>query len=227
MSVHYSYSMNFNFVEMRKYKSVKRVIKEYSLQARLLCLDEFQVTDIADAMILRRVLEELSAHDITLVTTSNRRPEGNDVYQCFSYLLDLYLNGIQRTSFLPCIEHIKNTIQVINLSSESDYRLRQELKHTDAPKFNQMCPDAKSLDLHILGRTISIPSGEIGKACEFTFHDLLVAPLSAADYLEICRNFPKIFITSIPTLDDTMRNELRRLITFVDICYEHRVRYIT
>lgn len=200
-------------------------MNEYSLRTKLLCLDEFQVTDIADAMILRRVLEGLSAKDITLVTTSNRRPDGNKPLKHSNLdVLDLYLNGIQRSSFLPCIEHIKNSMKVINLSSQSDYRLSQSESNLTVPNFQELCPDAKSINLHILGRTIFVPRGEIGKACECTFDQLLGAPLSAADYMEICRNFPKIFITAIPTLNDTMRNELRRLITFIDICYERKVR---
>ncbi len=133
------------------------------------------------------------------------------------------MNGIQRQSFLPCIEHIKRHFNVINLSSESDFRLQKEATKNELVTFDSVCEDPERVELIISGRKISIPAGKLGVACELRFSQIFGEAHSAADYIVICKSFPRIFIKSIPSIDDTMRNELRRFITFIDTCYEAKV----
>lgn len=163
---------------------------------------------------------------------------------CVLFYLELYLNGIQRTSFLPCIELIKSSMEVINLSSEVDYRTKiQSIQsnstsavsnrffdpiNEDTDKsiddlFNITCPNAGQLELSVMGRTIKVWQGILGNCAKFSFTELFEESKSAADYIEICRSFPKIFITNIPEFQVENRNEIRRFITFIDQVYEAKV----
>ncbi len=126
---------------------------------------------------------------------------------------------------MPCIEHIKRHMHVINLSSEKDFRALNKAKQQPekAASFDLIVRNAQPLEISVAGRKVVIPFGEIGFACQFSFSQLFSDAHSAADYLAICKNFPQIFIISVPLLDYSMRNEVRRLIIFIDICYESRV----
>ena len=209
---------------MRQHLQIDSVLN--SFDCKLLCLDEFQVTDIADAMILRRLLIGLHQNGTTIVTTSNRHPDGklSALKLLFLCFLELYLNGIQRQSFLPCIEHIKRHMHVINLSTEHDFRtMANNNVHRAIPKFNEVCKDPQPIELSVSGRKLLIPSGQIGVACQFDFFELFACAHSAADFIAICQNFPLVFIEGLPLLAVCMRDEIRRLITFIDICYEYKV----
>ena len=160
-------------------------------KGQVLCFDEFQCTDVADAMILRRLLESLMSHGVVLVTTSNRHPD------------QLYVNGIQRESFLPCIALLKHRLHVINLDSPTDYRkiprppsgvyhypLDAHAK-SHAQKWFKFLgdpsqPEPHSETQHVWGREITVPSVS-GRCCMFTFNELIGRPKSAADYIELCR----------------------------------------
>ena len=155
--------------------AIEIIASDMAKEAKLLCFDEFQVTDIADAMILRALLEAFMARGIMVFFTSNRHPD------------DLYLNGIQRDSFLPCIDLIKDKCELINLDSGIDYRRRGRIisshlyltpvnaettaRMEDAFKFiiDGNAPESRSLQA--MGRRINIPKC-YGNVAFFTFQDL-------------------------------------------------------
>jgi protein AFG1 len=189
-------------------------------------LDEFQVVDIADAMILKGLLEALFKHQVTLLITSNRPPD------------DLYLNGIQRASFLPCIELIKDRLDVLHMNGLQDYRLRST--PTTATGQYYSVGDMSSLDglfkelsrnqtvgqlsIPVMGRTITVKRC-IGDAAWFDFDDLFRAPLSAVDYLALADIFLTIFIVNVPAFySSDLRTEARRFVTFIDVLYDKKGR---
>ncbi|KAI0057554.1 AFG1-like ATPase [Artomyces pyxidatus] len=203
------------------------VARDIAEEASVLCFDEFQVTDIADAMILRRLLETLLDHGVVCVITSNRHPD------------DLYKNGIQRSSFVPAIELLKSRFQVTDLDSGTDYRrvpralsnvyysplddtTRKEIsKLFDALTSDE--PVVSDRELHIWGRTLRIPQSTPNVAM-FAFDDLCSRPLSAADYLEVTKTFGTVFVTDIPRMGLGEKDKARRFITFVDACYESKTK---
>lgn len=135
-------------------------------------------------------------------------------------------------------------MEVINLSSEVDYRTKIQSNETwsstessrffdsineDTDKaiddlFNYSCPNAGRLELSVMGRTIKVWQGLLGNCAKFSYNELFEESKSAADYIEICRSFPKIFITNIPEFRVDKRNEIRRFITFIDQVYESKVK---
>ena len=147
------------------------------------------------------------------------------------------MNGIQRASFIPCIELIKSSLEVIHLNSPIDYRDRQvesgrsrfinpisaETDRIINEKYEELCGSNKTEESPILfamGRPIKITKGHLGICSLFTFSELFEESKSAADYIKICESFPKIFITNIPKINAGSRNEIRRFITFIDQVYE-------
>ncbi|OJA19365.1 hypothetical protein AZE42_00423 [Rhizopogon vesiculosus] len=186
------------------------VARDLAKDAYVLCFDEFQVTDIADAMILRRLFEGLLNHGVVCVITSNRHPD------------DLYKNGIQRSSFIPTIELLKTQFEVTDLDSGTDYRripraLSQVYFHPLTPEnkaeidklFNSLtCPTpaaalkdpvVENRPITTWGRTIYVPSST-SKIARFSFDDICGRPLSAADYLEVTKQFGTLFITDVPKM---------------------------
>lgn len=197
--------------------------------ARLLCFDEFHVTDIADAMILGRLFSGLVDLGVVVVATSNRHPD------------DLYQNGLQRQRFLPFIDLIKQRAEVIELDAEQDYRLA----HMRALSTMYFTPLGSAADqfvsqsydelaqgvpaspgvLRVKGREVRVPAvhGDIAMA---SFADLCEQPLGAADYLELACDFSILILYDIPRLNPERLNEAKRFVTLIDSLYEHRVKLI-
>lgn len=213
---------------------------ELSKQATVLCFDEFQVTDVADAMLLRRLINLAlrKDHGLVLFATSNRAPD------------DLYINGIQRESFIPCIELIKDSTHVIYLNSPTDYRKiprpisnvfytpnpgisytskackkeREEHVKTWYEFFSQGHKTETNVPLRIWGRNLIVPKCSPPYVGQFTFKELCGTPLAAGDYLTLATNFESIIVTDIPYLSVNQRDEVRRFITFLDAVYDNHSR---
>ena len=190
--------------------------------ARLLCLDEMQIGDIADAMIVGRLFQILIVRGSVVVTTSNLPPS------------ELYKDGLNRQLFLPFIELIEGKLDVVELGSPCDYRLGRVKGHEtfitplgrEADKkmqtLWQMLTDTekgKPQALSLLGRELKVPEAARG-AARFSFADLCEAPLGAADYLAIAKAFPTVFIADIPELDQRARNPVKRFILLIDTLYD-------
>lgn len=206
------------------------IAKEIARECRILCFDEFQVTDIVDAMILKRLFETLIAYGVVCVMTSNRHPD------------ELYKNGIQRVSFLPCIELIKSHFLVTDLNSGTDYRKQphalSKVYYTpiDPPNqsefqklFEALTDDEPVLPnrpLTIWGRTLKVPLST-NEVAWFSFQELCGNPLSASDYLEIVKQFRIVFLTDVPKLTLSQRDMARRLILFLDAAYESKTKLFT
>ena len=197
-------------------------------RARVLCFDEFHVSDITDAMILGRLLAGLFGHGTTLVATSNIEPSR------------LYAGGLQRERFLPAIALIEQHAKVIRLDSETDYRLRAlERARTwyaplgpDAERdlsecFRALAPEdvVDGGDLVILGRSVPSVRHADGIAW-FDFETLCAGARSVADYIEIARDFHSVMLSGVPVLDDSRRDPVRRFIHLVDELYERNVNLI-
>ena len=204
------------------------VAADIAEDAMLLCFDEFQVTDIADAMLLGRLFEALFAAGVVAVATSNRHPD------------DLYRDGLNRQLFLPFIALLKSRLEVVHLNALEDYRLSRLVgarvyhaplgPEADAAMdqaWEAMIAGAREAPetLRIKGRDLVAPRSARGLA-RFTFPELCEAALGASDYLAVARRYSAVFIDRIPLLSPSQRNEAIRFITLIDAFYETKTKLI-
>jgi cell division protein ZapE len=207
---------------------IAQAAKRVSDSAQLLCFDEVQVTDIADAMILGRLFERLFESGVTIVATSNRPPD------------ELYKNGLNRQLFLPFIALLKQKLDVISVAGPRDYRLERLMA---APVYYAPLGPAaeesmdhawgrltlgatpQSVTLDVGGRALKVEREAAGVA-RFSFEELCARPLGAADYLEIAERFHTVLLENIPKLSPSMREEAARFRTLIDALYEAKVKLV-
>ena len=197
-------------------------------EARLLCFDEFQVNDVADAMILGRLFDQLFRENVVLVVTSNTAPD------------QLYEGGLNRQLFLPFIAEIKERLDILELNGPVDYRLDRisGLKVYLTPLNRQSdiamdkawarltdCSRGRPCVLSVLGRKLSVPQAARGVA-RFSFDELCDRPLAGADYLTIAQTFHTLLIDHIPVMTDNMHNVARRFTLLIDTLYDEGVKLI-
>ena len=213
---------------------IEPVAEEIAAEAKLLCFDEMQVTNPADAMILSRLFGKLIEQGVKVVTTSNRRPS------------DLYKGGLNRELFVPFIELIERRMLVVEVNGPTDYRLDRltgvEVWHvpngpeataalsraffqlTDYPVEDRAKVPAEDIDVGG-GRKLHVPKSLKGVAV-FSFRKLVGEPRGAADYLAIARRYHTVIIVGIPVMGREMRNEAARFVTLIDALYEHKVKLL-
>jgi cell division protein ZapE len=204
------------------------VAQRISRHARVICLDEFFVADIADAMILAGLFDGLFRRGVTLVATSNVPPQ------------DLYKDGLQRQRFLPAIELLESHAEVLHLDSGVDYRLRQleraptylnsRLAETPAVlrrRFASLAGGtaAGSTTLTVEGRPLrAVATGP--DIAWFEFAELCEGPRSQNDYIELARRYGTLFITDIPEFMPQHEDEARRFIMLIDELYDRGVKIV-
>ena len=200
--------------------------RELARDVRLLCLDEFHVTDITDAMLMRRLLEGMFEQGVVLVTTSNFEPDR------------LYLHGLQRGQFLPAIELIKEFLDVVGIDNGVDYRLRELEKagvyHTEADADARLeqaylhiarHDSSGDTQMEVEGRMINVRRQARGVAW-FDFPALCDGPRAKADYIELARRYHTVLLSGVPRFSIDDADRLRRFVWLVDEFYDRRVKLI-
>jgi len=213
---------------------LERVADDFADEVKLLCFDEMVVNNPADAMILSRLFEHLIERGVRVVTTSNRPP------------LDLYKDGLNRELFLPFIDLIETSFDVVEVNGPTDYRLHRLtgvdvwhvpngpdatralsnafFKLTDYPVEDRAKVPTEELSVGG-GRTLHVPKSLKGVAV-FSFKRLVGEARGAADYLAIAQRYHTVIIVGIPVMTREMRNEAARFVTLIDALYEHRVKLL-
>ncbi len=212
----------------RERDPIKPVGRAMAHEARLLCFDEFSITDIADAMIIGRLFAVLFQHGVTVVATSNVAPD------------DLYRDGLNRQLFLPFIDMLKAHCEVFELDARADFRL-EKIARGEA-YLSPLGPRAEATMqrvwdrltaqhapreavITVKGRHFS-PKAAAGKCAWFTFDQLCREPRGASDYLAIVREFDTVLVEGVPMMDGAMRNEARRFVALVDTLYDQNTRAV-
>jgi len=204
------------------------IAREIAGETRLLCFDEFQVTNIADAMILGRLFETLFDEGMTVVATSNRAPD------------DLYKDGLQRDRFLPFIDLLKQRLEILELGGGHDYRLdrlreldvyltplgaRAAAKLDEAFRALSGGADGEPRVLRTQGRDVPVPRAAPGVAMA-DYVDWCARPMGAADFLCIADNFHTVILAEIPRMGPDNRDKAARFVTMIDTFYEKKVKFI-
>ncbi len=204
------------------------VAEDIASDTRVLCFDEFFVSDIGDAMILSRLLRGLFERGVTLVTTSNSPPA------------ELYKDGLQRSRFLPAIDLLSSYTQVVEMDGDTDFRLRllqqagtyltpdnqdaqARLTHLFDESASSQVADDRQLDIN--GRDIRARRSAKGIVW-FDFEDICDGPRNQADYIEVARWYPEVIVSGVPIFDVTLEDQARRFIALVDEFYDRRVKLI-
>ncbi len=204
------------------------IARDLAREARLICLDEFQVTDITDAMLMRRLLQGLFEQGIVLVTTSNLAPD------------DLYLHGLQREQFLPAIALLKSNLDVVNVDAGVDYRLRllvqagvyhyplgPEADAKLAREFEAIAAETGEADVALEIEQRTVHAKRVGNGVAwFAFEELCAGPRGQADYIELARRYHTVLLSDVPKLKPSNLDVARRFTWLVDEFYDRRVKLV-
>jgi cell division protein ZapE len=206
---------------------LKEIARDWAAQYRVLCFDEFFVSDIADAMLLGGLLQALFEEGVTLIATSNVAPD------------DLYRDGLQRAKFLPAIESLKNHTLSVHVDGPQDFRLRllqrseiflQPLDDHAEASLGKAFADMSagcSLDAHleINGRFLNARQRGDG-IIWFDFSELCEQPTGTADYIEIARAFNTVLLSGVPRMGELNADAARRFINLIDEFYDRNVKML-
>lgn len=232
MRVHFHRFMQRVHSELKSLKGEKNplelVSKKFADETRVICFDEFFVSDIGDAMILATLMDGLFSRGVTLVCTSNIVPDG------------LYKDGLQRARFLPAIELVKKHTDVVNVDGGVDYRLRTleqaELFHSpldeEADVSLRKSFDALAVEAAKHSKTMEINGRKIPAQAHaddvvwFDFKDVCDGPRSQNDYIEMARQFHAIIVSNVPILGKEKDDQARRFINMIDEFYDRNVKVI-
>lgn len=212
---------------------IPAVAHQIASTTTLLCFDELQITDIADAMVVTRLFQELFNQGIVIVSTSNRAPD------------DLYKNGLNRHRFTPCIDRIKERMEIIPLNGPVDYRYdRLKGVKTYFHPVNETTTTALSAiffrltdrsiedrqkvpsgELIVQGRKLFVPKSARGVAV-FSFKRLCANPLGPVDYIAVAKAYHTVIMVAIPQFTHENTSEATRFMHFIDAIYEHNVKFL-
>ena len=230
--IHFHGFMNDVHQALQAYRNTRSPLRlvaaDIARRARVLCLDEFVIIDIGDAMIMAGLLEALFAEGVVLVTTSNAAPQ------------DLYRDGLQRARFLPAIDLIRGHCEIVNLDGDQDYRLRflrqtnlYSVPHGEKTEAGirayleqyAVPLQAGQQQLTINGRSLTTRYRAEDKVW-FSFSELCETARSQNDYLELARLFNTVIVTDIRCMAAADDDVARRFVLLVDVFYDHRVKLI-
>jgi cell division protein ZapE len=204
------------------------VARQIASETRLLCFDEFQVTNIADAMILGRLFETLFGEGLTVIATSNRAPD------------DLYKDGLQRDRFLPFIDLLKQRLEILELGGGHDYRMGRlrefdlyltplgswaDKKLDEAFRAMSGGLDGEPRVLRTQGRDVPVPRAAPGVAMA-DYLDWCARPMGAADFLCIADHFHTVIVADIPRMGPDSQDKAARFVTMIDTFYEKKVKFV-
>lgn len=214
--------------ELKSDDIISRIADDIANRAKVLCLDEMQISDIADAMLIGRLFEALNQRGVCFVTTSNLPPD------------HLYKDGLNRQLFLPFIAKLNSQLEVVHLADGPDYRLGrmasrqtyvsplgQEANAEIETIWNDLTDGApsKAEDLSLLGRSLHVP--QVARGCaRFSFETLCEHALAAPDYLALAKTYRVIFIENVPILKASQRNETKRFILMIDTFYDLKTKLV-
>ena len=224
--VHFHHFMREIHRELDELKGAEDPITEVAARTarrhRLICFDEFHVSDIADAMILGRFLEQVMERGVEFVMTSNYHPD------------QLYPGGLQRERFLPAIELIKSRLDVVSVDGGTDYRrLKMEqvrVYHLEEGPLAQIFEELKDVQeewhpLDVEGRTIPHRK-RAGGVVWFDFQALCGGPRSYADYVDLAKRFHTLIVSGVPRMSARQSDAARRFTWLVDVLYDERVKLV-
>jgi len=212
-------------IQKKNKNPITNIAKNYSKHFRLIFLDEFQITNIVDAMLIKKLFEEFFNNNIFIIMTSNIKPD------------ELYKDGLQREQFLPFIDILKKKARIFELCTGIDYRLlflknkkkffspiTEETKKIFNETFKRFIgnKETKKLVLEVKKRKITVNEYS-SKAAKFNFKDLCDQNIGSEDYLELSKYIKIFFIESIPKFTDDIIDQQQRFITLIDILYDKSI----